>query len=69
MGLTWALSDGRAGNARQAEALARALQPAAYQPLHLQTNAPWRWPAPRRLPGARQAFGAAFARQLQQPPA
>ncbi|TQU11440.1 nucleoside-diphosphate sugar epimerase, partial [Xanthomonas perforans] len=45
MGLTWALSDGRAGNARQAEALARALQPAAYQPLHLQTNAPWRWSA------------------------
>ncbi|RBH08390.1 nucleoside-diphosphate sugar epimerase, partial [Xanthomonas oryzae pv. oryzae] len=25
MGLTWALSDGRAGNARQAEALARTL--------------------------------------------
>ncbi|MFB0405524.1 ELM1/GtrOC1 family putative glycosyltransferase, partial [Xanthomonas euvesicatoria] len=69
MGLTWALSDGRAGNARQAEALARAFHPAAYQPLHLQTNAPWRWAAPRRLPGARQAFGAAFARQLQQPPA
>ncbi|XUP36809.1 ELM1/GtrOC1 family putative glycosyltransferase (plasmid) [Xanthomonas axonopodis pv. vasculorum] len=69
MGLTWALSDGRAGNARQAEALARAVQPDAYQPLHLQPSAPWRWAAPRRLPGARQAFGAAFARQLQQPPA
>ncbi|WP_017164323.1 mitochondrial fission ELM1 family protein [Xanthomonas phaseoli] len=69
MGLTWALSDGRAGNARQAEALARALQPDACQALHLQTNAPWRWAAPRRLPGARQAFGAEFARQLQQPPA
>ncbi|MCL1521499.1 mitochondrial fission ELM1 family protein [Xanthomonas nasturtii] len=69
MALTWALSDGRAGNARQAEALARAVQPDAYQPLHLQPTAPWRWAAPRRLPGARQAFGAAFARQLQQPPA
>ncbi|KPL50075.1 nucleoside-diphosphate sugar epimerase [Xanthomonas axonopodis] len=69
MGLTWALSDGRAGNACQAEALARAVQPDAYQPLHLQPSAPWRWAAPRRLPGARQAFGAAFARQLQQPPA
>ncbi|MFO3705547.1 mitochondrial fission ELM1 family protein [Xanthomonas codiaei] len=68
-GLTWALSDGRAGNARQAEALARALHPDAFQPIHLQAKAPWRWAAPRRLPGAQQAFGAAFALQLQQPPA
>lgn len=35
MGLTWALSDGRAGNARQAEALARALHPDAFEPIHL----------------------------------
>ncbi|MCC4599275.1 mitochondrial fission ELM1 family protein [Xanthomonas melonis] len=69
MPVTWALSDGRAGNARQAEALARALQPEVFQPLHLQALAPWRWLAPRRLPGAQQAFGAAFARLQQQPPA
>ncbi|QHG88311.1 MULTISPECIES: mitochondrial fission ELM1 family protein [Xanthomonas] len=69
MGLTWALSDGRAGNARQAEALARALHPSAFQPMHLQARAPWRWAAPRLLPAAHQAFGAAFVRQLQQPPA
>jgi len=69
MVLTWALSDGRAGNARQAEALAHALHPDAFQAMHLQANAPWRWAAPRRLPGAQQAFGAAFARHLQQPPA
>ncbi|PPU37735.1 mitochondrial fission ELM1 family protein [Xanthomonas sp. CFBP 7912] len=69
MRLTWALSDGRAGNARQAEALARALQPGAFQPMHLHAQAPWRWAAPRRLPGARAAFGAAFAQQLQHPPA
>ncbi|WP_029561634.1 ELM1/GtrOC1 family putative glycosyltransferase, partial [Xanthomonas oryzae] len=69
MALTWALSDGRAGNARQAEALARALQSEGFQAIHLQPKAPWRWAAPRQLPGAQQAFGAPFDRQLQQPPA
>ncbi|MCE4360428.1 mitochondrial fission ELM1 family protein [Xanthomonas hortorum] len=69
MALTWAVSDGRAGNARQAEALARALQPEPGTALHLQARAPWRWAAPRLLPGASTAFGPAFARQLQQPPA
>ncbi|WP_115552920.1 mitochondrial fission ELM1 family protein [Xanthomonas arboricola] len=69
MAVTWALSDGRAGNTRQAEALARALQPGAFQPIHLHTQPPWRWAAPRLLPGAQRAFGAAFAQQLQQPPA
>ncbi|MBB5865123.1 ELM1/GtrOC1 family putative glycosyltransferase [Xanthomonas sp. 3058] len=69
MVLTWALSDGRAGNARQAEALARALQPESMTAMHLHTRAPWRWAAPRWLPGAHAAFGVAFARHLQQPPA
>ncbi|RBD11933.1 nucleoside-diphosphate sugar epimerase, partial [Xanthomonas oryzae pv. oryzae] len=41
MGLTWALSDGRAGNARQAEALARTLQSEGFQAIHLQPKAPW----------------------------
>ncbi|MFT4249387.1 MAG: mitochondrial fission ELM1 family protein, partial [Pseudomonas sp.] len=31
-------------------------------------RAPWRWWSPRRLPGDRAAFGAAFARRLQAPP-
>ena len=68
MAVTWAVSDGRAGNARQAEALARALHPDTVHALHLQARAPWRWAAPRRLPGASAAFGPAFAAQLQQPP-
>ncbi|WP_233198665.1 MULTISPECIES: mitochondrial fission ELM1 family protein [Luteimonas] len=65
----WALSDGRAGNARQAEALAAALQPDAVEALHLQPRAPWRWCAPRRLPGSARAFGPAFARRLAEAPA
>ncbi|WP_198528668.1 ELM1/GtrOC1 family putative glycosyltransferase, partial [Xanthomonas arboricola] len=69
MALTWAVSDGRAGNARQAEALAQALHSAPVTALHLQARAPWRWAAPRLLPGAQAAFGSGFARQLQQPPA
>ncbi|MCC8692217.1 nucleoside-diphosphate sugar epimerase, partial [Xanthomonas campestris] len=36
MAVTWAVSDGRAGNARQAEALARALHPDTVHALHLQ---------------------------------
>ncbi|SYZ51153.1 nucleoside-diphosphate sugar epimerase [Xanthomonas arboricola pv. juglandis] len=68
MALTWAVSDGRAGNARQAEALAQALHSTPVTALHLQARAPWRWAAPRLLPGAQAAFGAEFARQLQQPP-
>ncbi|MEB1610972.1 ELM1/GtrOC1 family putative glycosyltransferase [Xanthomonas campestris pv. campestris] len=69
MALTWAVSDGRAGNARQAEALAQALHAAPVTALHLQARTPWRWAAPRLLPGAQAAFGPGFARQLQQPPA
>lgn len=65
---TWALSDGRAGNARQAQALALALDMAATERT-LRPRAPWRWLAPRRLPGAASAFGPAFADALAQPPA
>lgn len=67
-GHIWALSDGRAGNARQAEALARWLSPQA-EPLHLVPHAPWRWASPRRVPGARLAFGHAFAARLAAAPA
>ena len=71
-GTPWAISDGRAGNARQAEALATALAsdvstPAAALVLHPHT--PWRWLAPRRLPGAAHAYGHGFADLLRQPPA
>ncbi len=65
----WAVSDGRAGNARQAEALAATL--AGERPTHawqLAPRAPWRWLAPRSAPGADAAFGARFADALQQPP-
>ena len=62
-----ALSDGRAGNARQAEALAAALsdRPDA---MVLHPRAPWRWAAPRLLPGSRVSFGSAFLARLGDPP-
>ena len=49
---TWLLTDGHAGNLRQAEALARALGVADAHVPPLWPAAPWRWLAPRRLPGA-----------------
>lgn len=64
----WTLSDGHAGNARQAQALATAM---GLQPAHdwtLQARAPWRWLSPRCLPGSRRAFGDAFAQSLACPP-
>lgn len=63
----WAISDGRAGNARQAEALGQALAASA-RALHLTSQAPWRWAAPRCLPGAAAAFGHDFRRALAAPP-
>lgn len=61
---TWLLTDGHAGNVRQAAALARALGVAAPVTPALDPAAPWRWLAPRRLPGAARAFGPAFAAAL-----
>jgi mitochondrial fission protein ELM1 len=63
-----AISDGRAGNARQAQALAAALSPASTE-LVLAPRAPWRWWAPRRFPGDAGAFGRDFAALLATPPA
>lgn len=63
----WTITDGNAGNVRQAHALATALA----RPIRdwtLQPRAPWRWLAPRRLPGARGAFGPGFADALSSPP-
>lgn len=65
---TLALSDGRAGNARQALALARALAPCADEHV-LVPKAPWRWLAPRRCPGDAHAFGPGFTSLLSAPPA
>lgn len=64
---TVALHDGRAGNARQALALARALDADAGEYL-LQPRAPWRWLAPHALPGATTAFGNAFDALIARPP-
>ena len=62
-----ALHDGRAGNARQALALARALDVEAGECILL-PRAPWRWLAPRTLPGADGAFGAGFDALNARPP-
>ncbi|HET9818722.1 MAG TPA: mitochondrial fission ELM1 family protein [Rhodanobacteraceae bacterium] len=60
----WVVSDGAAGNERQALALASALGTSA-RVLALPLRAPWKWVAPRRLPGGRLALvprdRAAFA--------
>ncbi|MEK0267147.1 mitochondrial fission ELM1 family protein [Stenotrophomonas rhizophila] len=57
----WTITDGRAGNVRQAVALATALKLGAHRPLVLTPRAPWRWLAPRWLPGASNGYGEAFA--------
>ena len=64
----WVLSDGNAGNVRQAQSLAAAL---GMSPLEwtLQPRAPWRWLAPRILPGADGGFGRDFREALAAPPA
>lgn len=68
MSATVALHDGRAGNARQALALARALDLDAGE-CSLQPRAPWRWLAPHLLPGATGGLGGPFAALASRPPA
>jgi len=68
-GEAWTLSDGHAGNVRQAVALAAALDLGDAHAVALEPRAPWRWLAPRVLPGSRLAFGGDFARALASPPA
>lgn len=63
-----ALHDGRAGNARQALALAHALTPRPAEHV-LAPRAPWRWWAPHRAPGDGATFGPDFAALRMQPPA
>jgi len=67
-GGTWTITDGNAGNLRQAQALAAALGRPA-RDWQLQARAPWSWSSPRRLPGAAHAFGQGFADALAHPPA
>ena len=65
-----AISDGRAGNARQADALAGMLAGGAgFETLTLEPRSPWRWAAPRRWPGAERGYGDAFTALLAAPPA
>lgn len=64
----WTLTDGHAGNRRQAGALAQALDLGSIRDWALVARAPWRWSAPRRLPGSEHAFGAALHQRLAQPP-
>ncbi len=65
-----AISDGRAGNARQANALAGLLaSDNGFETLTLEPRPPWRWAAPRRWLGAEHGYGDAFAALLMAPPA
>lgn len=67
MSATVALHDGRAGNARQAMALAQGLD-ADTGECTLHPRAPWRWLAPRALPGAGAGFGTNFDALMAKPP-
>jgi mitochondrial fission protein ELM1 len=64
----WTRADGRAGNQRQALALAAALGHGASRHWTLDARAPWRWVAPRRWPFPAHAFGPDFANALRSPP-
>ena len=54
---TWAISDGAPGNARQALALAGAID-ARPVPMTVEAAAPWRWLAPHLVAGSRRAIRA-----------
>lgn len=64
----WAVSDGRAGNARQATALADALDPGRWQERVVAPRAPWRWIAPRVLPGSAMAIAPLLDEATAAPP-
>ncbi|GAB3047347.1 mitochondrial fission ELM1 family protein [Stenotrophomonas tumulicola] len=68
-GAPWTITDGRAGNMRQAVALAGALRLGTHKPLQLEPRAPWRWVSPRRLPGDERGYGDALQALLADPPA
>ncbi|HXS74200.1 MAG TPA: mitochondrial fission ELM1 family protein [Rhodanobacteraceae bacterium] len=62
----WIITDGAAGNERQALALAQALDTRA-RVLRLPLRAPWSWLAPRQLPGGRLALSARDRAQFAPP--
>ena len=64
----WTLTDGNAGNRRQASALAATLALGPLLDWNLQARQPWRLVAPRRFAGADKAFGPDFAAALAHPP-
>jgi uncharacterized protein len=64
----WTLTDGHAGNRRQAEALATMLDCGKPTEWLLEPRLPWSVSAPRSFAGADHAFGPAFADALAQPP-
>lgn len=66
-GNCWVITDGRAGNDRQALALAEQLG-LPFRHLVLGLRAPWSWFAPRQLPGGRLALPAPQRRGVVVPP-
>ncbi len=65
-GECWVVTNGAAGNERQALALAGYL-PWPVRSLVVEPRPPWSWLAPRRLPGGRLAWPAASRRLLSPP--
>jgi mitochondrial fission protein ELM1 len=65
---TLSVSDGRAGNARQADALARALGLEPVRTQVLDARLPWRAWAPLLGPGSAHAFGSDFSARLANAP-
>ncbi|HST26877.1 MAG TPA: mitochondrial fission ELM1 family protein [Rudaea sp.] len=62
----WILTDGAAGNERQALALARAMQVPA-ESLRIGLRGPWAWFAPRMTVGLRICVDADLRRRLREP--
>jgi len=62
----WLISDGRAGNERQVQALADAMQLQSRN-MHASLRAPWRWFAPRLTTAVRWAFPGTVAAELHAP--
>ena len=62
----WIVTDGAAGNERQARALARAMQVEA-DVARADLRGPWRWFAPRMIAGLRLGLAADLHRRLRPP--
>jgi mitochondrial fission protein ELM1 len=62
----WVISDGAAGNERQAQALAQAMR-LSPSTIRVDLRAPWRWLAPRLLHGAKFALPRPVRQQVHAP--